>query len=79
MATPCTASARAFRDWCGERTSYPRDIIEFALAHKLPDKVEAAYRRETAVEKRRKLMQSWAKYCATTQQGANVVSLRGVA
>ena len=54
----------SFRDWSGERTNFPRDIIEFALAHKLPDKVEAAYRRETAVEKRRKLMQTWATYCA---------------
>jgi integrase len=54
-----------FRDWCGERTNCPRDVIEFALAHKLPDRVEAAYRRETAVEKRRKLMDAWARYCLT--------------
>ena len=46
----------AFRDWAGEISTYPRDVIEFALAHKLKDKAEAAYRRESAVEKRRKLM-----------------------
>jgi integrase len=66
----------AFRDWCGERTNYPRDIIEFALAHKLPDKVEAAYRRETAVEKRRSLMKAWATYCTTPASTANVTSLQ---
>jgi integrase len=65
----------AFRDWAGESSTYPRDVIEFALAHKLPDKVEAAYRRETAVEKRRKLMQSWANYCAKPAAD-NVTHLR---
>jgi integrase len=66
----------AFRDWCGERTNFARDIIEFALAHKLPNKVEASYRRETAVEKRRPLMQAWAKYCASPSIPAGeVVSL----
>ena len=42
-----------------------RDIIEFALAHKLPDKVEASYRRSTALEKRKELMDAWAGYCAS--------------
>src|SRR5262249_43393070 len=65
----------AFRDWAGERTNFPRDVIEFALAHKLPDKVEAAYRRETAVEKRRKLMQTWATYCGTPASTATVTRL----
>jgi integrase len=53
----------SFRDWAGECTAFPRELIEFALAHKLPDKVEAAYRRETAVEKRRRLMADWARFC----------------
>jgi integrase len=67
----------AFRDWAGESTAFPRELIEFALAHKLPDKVEAAYRRETAVEKRRKLMAAWAGYCqAAPAEGENVVPLR---
>ena len=66
----------AFRDWCGESTNFPRDVIEFALAHKLPDKVEAAYRRETAVEKRRKLMTAWCAFCRSTPVDAeNVVPL----
>jgi integrase len=69
----------AFRDWCGERTNYARDVIEFALAHKLPDKVEAAYRRETAVEKRRHLMQAWASFCAKPVSTATVTHLHKTA
>ena len=53
-----------FRDWAGDRTNFPRDVIEFALAHKLPDKVEASYRRGDALEKRSKLMEAWAQYCS---------------
>jgi integrase len=67
-----------FRDWAGERTNYPKDVIEFALAHKLPDKVERAYRRETAVDKRRSLMQAWCKHCGTPMPAtAEVISLLG--
>jgi len=47
-----------------------------ALAHVVGDKVEAAYRRGTALEKRRKLMEAWAKYCAQPIAGAEVVLLR---
>jgi integrase len=54
-----------FRDWAAERTSYPREIAEAALAHMLKDKTEAAYRRGDLFEKRRKLMQAWADYCAS--------------
>ena len=53
-----------FRDWAAERTNFPRDVAEQALAHSLPDKVEAAYRRGDLFEKRRKLMEAWAGYCA---------------
>lgn len=52
-----------FRDWCSEATDYPRDLAEAALAHTLRDKTEAAYRRGDALEKRRKLMDDWAKFC----------------
>lgn len=52
-----------FRDWAGDRTNYPRDIAEAALAHTLTNKVEAAYRRSTALEKRRKMMQEWGDFC----------------
>jgi integrase len=66
-----------FRDWAGESTGFPREIIEFALAHKLPDRVEAAYRRESGVEKRRKLLQAWASYCqAAPAEANNVRALR---
>jgi integrase len=52
-----------FRDWAGEQTHFPREIIEHALAHQLKDKAEAAYSRSTMPEKRRKLMDAWAEYC----------------
>ena len=54
-----------FRDWAAERTSYPREVAEHALAHSLPDKVEAAYRRGDLFDKRRRLMDDWATFCAT--------------
>ena len=53
----------SFRDWCGECTSYPREVAEAALAHAIPNKVEAAYRRKNALEKRCKLMEAWSSYC----------------
>lgn len=52
-----------FRDWVSEVTNHPRDLAEQALAHTLTNKVEAAYRRGDALEKRRLLMQDWADYC----------------
>ena len=52
-----------FRDWAGERTSYPRDMAEQALAHTIPNAVEAAYRRGDMLEKRRAMMQDWASFC----------------
>jgi integrase len=54
-----------FRDWAGERTNYPRELAEAALAHTNKDKVEAAYRRGDALEKRRGLMEAWAKFLQT--------------
>lgn len=53
----------SFRDWCGDHTEYPRDLAEAALAHKLESKVEAAYRRSDALERRREMMNAWAKFC----------------
>ena len=53
-----------FRDWCGDRTTYPRDMAEMALAHQLTNEVEAAYRRGDALEKRREMMESWAAFIA---------------
>ena len=54
----------SFRDWAAERTNFPREVAEHALAHSLPDKVEAAYRRGDLVDKRRLMMDAWANYCA---------------
>lgn len=51
-----------FRDWCGDKTEYPREVAEQALAHAVGNATEAAYRRMDALEKRRKLMADWAKY-----------------
>lgn len=53
-----------FRDWAAEATNYPRDMAEMALAHTVGDKVEAAYRRGDMLEKRRNMMDDWAKHCA---------------
>jgi integrase len=55
-----------FRDWCAESVgnAFPREVCEHALAHSLPDKVEAAYRRGDLIDKRKVLMQLWADYCA---------------
>lgn len=52
----------SFRDWAGDETHYPRDVAEAALAHVLKDKTEAAYRRGSALAKRRAMMQEWADY-----------------
>ncbi|WP_376747709.1 tyrosine-type recombinase/integrase, partial [Comamonas jiangduensis] len=53
-----------FRDWVGDCTSYPSDLAEAALAHTLESKVEAAYRRSDALERRRTMMEDWANFCA---------------
>lgn len=66
----------AFRDWAGDQTHFPRDVIEHALAHLIKDKAEAAYRRSDALEKRRKLMQAWDRYLETPIVGATVTTLR---
>ncbi|RCS21727.1 site-specific integrase [Phyllobacterium salinisoli] len=55
----------SFRDWVGDETSYPRDVAEAALAHVLRDKTEAAYRRGSALAKRREMMNQWADYLNT--------------
>jgi integrase len=54
-----------FRDWAGDTTGYPRELIEQALAHTVSNKAERAYRRGTAIERRRELMQAWAEYLAS--------------
>ena len=51
-----------FRDWAGETTAHPREVIETALAHRLKDKAEAAYARGDLFMKRRQLMEDWAAF-----------------
>jgi len=64
----------SFRDWAAERTGFPAEVAEMALAHTVSDKVEAAYRRGDLFEKRRQLMDAWARYCATPAPTAKVVA-----
>jgi integrase len=66
----------SFRDWAAERTNYPHEVAEMALAHAVGDKVEAAYRRGDLFEKRRRIMTDWAKYCRTVVNEAEVVPIR---
>ena len=54
----------SFRDWAGETTGFPREVIEAALAHQLKDKAEAAYARGDLFDKRRGLMDEWARQVA---------------
>lgn len=65
MKEPYTAHGfrSAFRDWASEETDHPGDVAEAALAHAVKDKTEAAYRRGNLLEKRRTLMDDWAKWC----------------
>jgi integrase len=58
----------SFRDWAAEETTFSSEVVEMALAHAIPNKVEAAYRRGDLLAKRRKLMQSWAKYATTVHK-----------
>jgi len=53
-----------FSDWCAEQTNTPSEVREMALAHAVADKVEAAYRRGDLFQKRRQIMDAWAKFCA---------------
>lgn len=63
-----------FRDWCAETTDYPRDVAEMALAHKVANQVERAYRRGDLLEKRRRLMQDWADFCIGHSRKGEVVA-----
>ena len=66
-----------FRDWCAEATAYPREIAESALAHTNKDKVEAAYLRGDALDKRRLLMSAWGDHCLRSPDAtADVLPLR---
>jgi integrase len=69
----------AFRDWAGEATNFPREVCEAALAHATGDITERAYHRADALQKRRKLMETWARFCSKpAPTGATVTPLRKV-
>jgi integrase len=68
-----------FRDWAAERTNYPHEVCEQALAHSIGSAVEKAYRRGDLFDKRRRLMEEWARYCGAalpTRTSGKVVALR---
>jgi integrase len=68
-----------FKDWAEDRTNYSNGVIEAAIGHKIRDKVEEAYRRRTALEKRRHLMADWSKFCDTPSVQTGVVIPIGAA
>ena len=65
-----------FRDWSAEATAYPSEMAEMALAHAIADKTERAYRRGDLFEKRVRMMEDWARWCAQPLQSGEVVPLR---
>jgi integrase len=64
-----------FRDWSAEVGHYPREVAEHALAHSLPNKVEASYHRGSMLERRRAMMQEWADYLDKLKAGAESIPL----
>ncbi len=64
-----------FKDWASERTNYPGEVSEMALAHAIGDKVEAAYRRGDLFEKRRRMMEDWAAFLAIDAPAAEVIPM----
>jgi integrase len=61
-----------FRDWAAERTNFPNEVVEMALAHAVASKVEAAYRRGDLFERRRRLMVSWDAFCTVVKREGRV-------
>ena len=66
----------SFRDWAAERTSFPHEVCEAALAHTISNAAEAAYRRGDLFEKRRKLMEGWADFISTPSLEGAVIPMR---
>ena len=67
----------SFRDWCAEATAHPREVAGAALAHRLRDKMEEAYRRSDLFGRRAKLMGKWAAFLARSTEAGSVVPIRG--
>lgn len=66
----------SFRTWGEERTSYPHIVLEMALAHKVDDKVVRTYRRTDLLEKRRRLMDEWSRFCTSPSGDGQVVPIK---
>jgi integrase len=80
MNRDCTTHGfrSTFRDWAAERTNFPREVAEIALAHAVGDAVERAYQRGDLFDKRRQLMDAWARFCdmpATAGTGEKVIAI----
>jgi integrase len=65
-----------FMDWVHDVTSFPKEMADIALAHVVSDKVEAAYRRGDMLQKRRRLMDAWADFCAGRTVGGDVLPFK---
>jgi integrase len=65
-----------FADWASEQSAYPNEVVEMALAHAIASAVEAAYRRGDLFEKRRRLMDDWARFCEAPAADGHVVAMR---
>jgi integrase len=68
-----------FRDWVGEATATPWEVVEAALAHTLADKTEAAYARGDLFPKRVGLLDQWARFCTLPPRTGNVSNFPGAA
>jgi integrase len=79
MSSDCTVHGfrSSFRDWAGERTAFPRELAEHALAHSVGSQVEQAYARSKLLEKRRALMLQWERFCMTPLPRSQVIPIRG--
>ena len=64
----------SFRTWTQEKTNYPREIAETALAHSLKDKAEAAHARSDLLEKRAEMMEAWAQFISA--DASDVINIR---
>jgi integrase len=60
----------SFKNWAAEKTKVPTEVVDKALAHKLPDRVEAAYRRTDFFERRRRLTNAWAQFVVAPKSAA---------
>jgi integrase len=63
----------SFRDWVADQTTVPGEIAEAALAHAIKTTTEAAYRRGDALDRRRQLMEQWAKFCVSGEAAGDKV------